>query len=350
MNRTDAEAAILRTTSGERRLLAAVVVRPTFRIEPGRLAPAPEFRWPVGPAPLQTPVGEFPGDQPFLNGGVDVLVMGTARAEPPRERVDVSVRIGPSFERHMAVFGDRRWVREDGALIPSRPEPFQEMPLTYDRAYGGSARTEHGSLAWAPNPHGRGFYLSEEEAEGQPLPNLEDPNELIRTFEDRPRVVGSAPYPSDGSLAKLNAVDFQCDPDDPARSQLREVKPTLFNVAHPDWIIPAAESPRPGDRVVIQGMDPNGAFDFSLPDQRYFVHVQLERRSFLFPLHLDQIGVLLDHRRVFLSYRVAFRYRLVKFERRRATLHAGPVPDAVPEDSLMDLDAMDAPLRPGGVC
>jgi hypothetical protein len=64
-----------------------------------------------------------------------------------------------------------------------------------------------------------------------------------------------------------------------------------------------------------------------MPELAFHARVELESRRYDFPLHLDQIAVVLDERRVVLGYRVVFKYRLVKGERRRTMLRAGAVPE-----------------------
>ena len=91
----------------------------------------------------------------------------------------------PDFHHTIAVFGDRDWIDQDSQLVATDPQPFTSMPLTYENAYGGKVKLEEGDLPCAPNPMGKGYYLTAEQAHGQPLPNLEDPDHLIRVFEVR---------------------------------------------------------------------------------------------------------------------------------------------------------------------
>ena len=84
----------------------------------------------------------------------------------PRERpsaVTVRARLG-TCEKTLLVFGDRYWTAT-GAV---EPMPFERMPLTWDRAYGGEG--------YAPNPVGRG----RAEIDGRRwLPNLELPGSRL---------------------------------------------------------------------------------------------------------------------------------------------------------------------------
>ncbi len=325
-NAVSAGAGFLSTTFGERHMQAAVIARPTFRVEGGQLVPTPELAWPVGAKEGRTPYGPFPGDVPFLSGGIDVFAIGSLwqpGAQPGTE-LTAEIRIGDRFARRIAVFGDRRWVRNNDSLVASIPEPFVSMPLSYDKAFGGKAETEQGPCAWPPNPLGTGFYLTPEQAEQQPLPNLEDPEHPIVSVEDRPEPVATAPYPAEGSLRVMNALEVDLESANPG---MKRVKPLVFNQANPRMILEPAATPRPGELIEVTHASEHGSLRFAMPELEYHVHVHLEHRNYFFPLHLDQIALLLKDQRVMLGYRVVFKYRLVKGERRTVTLRQGPVPE-----------------------
>jgi hypothetical protein len=84
------------------------------------------------------------------------------------------------------VSGDRRWERGDK---PSAPEPFVRMPLAWDRAFGGPR--------FEANPVGIGHAdaLRRARREPVPLPNLEDPERLLRVPAQTPAPACFAPIP-----------------------------------------------------------------------------------------------------------------------------------------------------------
>jgi hypothetical protein len=92
----------------------------------------------------------------------DLAVLGHARSRSPKrpiKRMQVSLRIG-KFTRSVLVTGDRVWQRVLGRLRASEPRPFTELPLTYARAYGGTARhRENVEAGYFANPHGRGYVI-----------------------------------------------------------------------------------------------------------------------------------------------------------------------------------------------
>jgi len=329
-NQTRWGTGLVNTVVSEEDLLAAIVCKPLFRLQGDVLEPDDSEPWPVGPKPVETPYGELDGEMPFLRGGVDLIYLGSVHApnQKPVPWLDVQLQAGSSFQRTIRVFGDRHWVQNGDDLVPSQATPFSSMALGWDRAFGGEAEVESGMLPWAENPEGRGFYMFDWQATDSPLPNIENPDEPIRHWTDRPSSVGTGPYRLQWSLRQRNGIEI--DEDDP-ESPLRSIRPTLFNNAHPDLIVP--EKIEGGDVIRIGYARKGGDLTFRMPKLEFHAHVQLEHKHFLFPFHLDQIIVFGEDEeepKVLLSYRVCFRYRVVPTERRATTVRAGPAPESLP--------------------
>ncbi len=85
--------------------------------------------------------------------------------------------------KDLAVFGDRTWEM----LGMSKPEPFTEMPLTVDHAFGGEGFDD--------NPRGKGFkQIIVDGKKTHPLPNVEYRADLIASPSERPRPATITPY------------------------------------------------------------------------------------------------------------------------------------------------------------
>jgi hypothetical protein len=116
----------------------------------------------------------------------DIVMLGEACARDGNEvrQLDVMLSVA-NVSKTVRVFGDRVW--DNGRV--SNPEPFETMPLVYERAYGGSVEAD-GEITEADsrNPVGVGFRGDRkgDDINGQPLPNLEEPNNLIRAPGDKP--------------------------------------------------------------------------------------------------------------------------------------------------------------------
>ena len=130
----------------------------------------------------------------------EVLFAGRAMA-PQGEAVPamaVDVAVGPMRKR-IAVFGDRAWRPAAGGVVFTQPQPFVEMPLAPERAFGGPGHPD--------NAAGRGFEAERRVEAGEivMLPNIEDARRPIRLVSDQPPPVRPGPldpaHPSRRALA-----------------------------------------------------------------------------------------------------------------------------------------------------
>jgi hypothetical protein len=110
----------------------------------------------------------------------DVLLNASAHAPGgrPTRRVEVAAHIG-NWSKSFAVVGDRVWEADGVGIGASSPIPFVTMPITYDRAFGGTDNIHEDPgkhAAFMANPSGRGFHsqLVKEWIHGTPLPNTEE--------------------------------------------------------------------------------------------------------------------------------------------------------------------------------
>ena len=115
----------------------------------------------------------------------DVLLNATAYAPEgrPATRVTVGARIG-SWSKSFDVVGDRVWEAGLGGIGASVATPFVQMPIRYDRAFGGTDNksddpADH--VAYLPNPVGRGFHKRLKSAwiDGSPLPNTQESDRAV---------------------------------------------------------------------------------------------------------------------------------------------------------------------------
>ena len=195
----------------------------------------------------------------------DIIVLGHAFS-PDRKSVhqlDISLALGP-VNKAIRVFGDRHW--QDGRITP--PQPFQTMAMIYEKAYGG-AHIVDGKIITveARNPVGCGYSgkYTVEEMNGVPLPNLEDPNDLINDLTDRPvpACFGvSAPH-------WLPRSTYAGTYDEEWQTQRAPYLPPdfdkrFFSMAHPDLVYPGFL--KGGEPVEITNMHPAGTLNFNIPD------------------------------------------------------------------------------------
>jgi hypothetical protein len=174
-----------------------VIVKGTFDIAGGRMAPAAEqepLRWAdeYWGQPGESSVRYECDAVPFKTG-TDVVMAGHAYAGKGRTaHVDVSLQVG-ALRKTARVFGDRKWTKgRIGKARISDPEPFERLPLIYELAFGGQDLTGQEPQREARNPVGRGFIgqRGRRAVDGLPLPNIENPAQLIDQPGDHPEPVG----------------------------------------------------------------------------------------------------------------------------------------------------------------
>ena len=141
--------------SDETELGCALLLKATYEIRDGGLEPANDGQWPIHLKPLETPYGTFPGEVANRKPKTDVIVLGGAKAPNGEDvrQMTVSVSVG-AFRHSLAIFGDRLWERSAAGLRPTEPRPFREVPIVWEKAFGGKASTPVFDMPNTDNPVG----------------------------------------------------------------------------------------------------------------------------------------------------------------------------------------------------
>jgi hypothetical protein len=256
--------------------------------------------------------------------GTDLVVQGSAfSTQAPVEHMEVTISLGRDHTlRRLRVIGDRR-VEFHGAARTSRftqPERFSELPLTYDRAYGGKDHlAEHvqpdeamdwfqryskvprallSSYLYARNPAGRGYLVYDDRAaiEALMLPNVEDPDDLLspeRLCVGHPDAWPRAPLPAgldwyeQSWFPRVAHAGF-CRPYRGTPNDFHEVRTGTLDASHVATTIDRYSLPRPDvgffhgasprlqlptlqgeETFVVTGMHPRAArVEMPLPRER----------------------------------------------------------------------------------
>ena len=202
----------------------------------------------------------------------DVLVVGHAHATAGRgaTQIDVGLRIG-TLQKVLRVFGDRRWVGGE----PSAPASFVSMPLVYERAFGGvDRRSASPEKDWDwRNPVGCGYATVSSHLRDEPVPNVEAPDRLIRSWNDRPAPAGFGPIASHWQPRAALAGTYDTDWEQSRQPLLPDdCDDRFFQCAPADQ--QTAHFLSGGEPVTLINLSPLGRLDFALPRMT----VELETR------------------------------------------------------------------------
>ncbi|MFO0984069.1 MAG: DUF2169 domain-containing protein [Planctomycetota bacterium] len=171
-----------------------LVVKGTFELRPGEPARLADVQlMPTGDEYVDEDlegVLRYPNDFGLFKPGADVLLVGHCHA--PRGRPTnvcrATFQVG-RFAKSLGVIGDRVRRRELWRSSSSEPKPFTSMELSYRNAFGG--------FGCATNPLGKG--CSDETGENgeryRRLPNIEDPDRLIKDWDAKHLPSGFGPIP-----------------------------------------------------------------------------------------------------------------------------------------------------------
>jgi hypothetical protein len=246
-----------------------VAVKGTFDITPAgdtRLADEqldplmlPEYNGEPGVSSLR-----YDADVVAPKPTTDVIINGTAYA--PRGRPSKTFLVSARVDRVrkvIRVVGDRRWRRGPFGLTASATRPVTEVPIVYERAYGGYDTTDPDPKRQRVdprNPVGCGVVARSRRRLGQPLPNLEYPKGKLHK----------------AGPAGFGAIDCYWSP----RRELagtydeawaRDRRPLLPRDWDPQSLLcaPADQRPRAhlrgGERVELTNLTRDGSLRFTLP-------------------------------------------------------------------------------------
>jgi hypothetical protein len=210
----------------------------------------------------------YEADLLALKTCTDILLNGKAWMAGGRLSGSVDVELGVgTIKKRLRVFGDRVWKQGITGAARSDPEPFESMPITYERAYGGWDRSGSDPAQHrmeSRNPVGTGFSVRFDNCIGKKLPNIEYPDQLIGAWKDRPEPAG------------FNAVDSAWSPrrelagtyDDHWRQTrfplwAEDFDPRYGNCAPRDQQAPGFL--RGGEPVKLVNLSPHGTLSFTLP-------------------------------------------------------------------------------------
>ncbi|WP_141620704.1 DUF2169 domain-containing protein [Myxococcus sp. AB036A] len=198
----------------------------------------------------------------------DVVLLGHAHA-PARGTTEtlVALQVGP-LKKAVRVVGERTWFRSLGHVAMTKPQPFERIPLTWERAFGGWDKSHEDAKkhAFEPrNPVGIGFRASPRHfQEGLRLPNLEAPEQPLREFGQAVPPTGFGfTSPEWQPRAALGGTHDEAWRKTRKPRWPRDFDRRFFNAAPSGQVAPGYL--RGDEAVVIANASPRGRLAFQLP-------------------------------------------------------------------------------------
>lgn len=285
-----------------------VAVKATYHIQPDgalilaeeQLPPllAPEYHGEPGASSLR-----YDADLISPKPATDIVLVGSAHAPGGRPSTEfwVALRIGRQ-SKQLRVVGDRFWRQGIFGLTATSPRPVAQVPLVYERAYGGFDQSDPDPTRQrmdARNPVGCGLVVEE----GRPLPNFE---------------------PADGNLEKAGPAGF--GPLDSFWSPRRELGGTYderwqagrYPLLPSDWdprtlqcapLDQQVNRPLRGEVIELTNLTPSGYLRFSLPALSLRLRTRLDGHTHEHRGELATVVLEPDVPRVSLVYQSTLKVR-----------------------------------------
>jgi hypothetical protein len=236
----------------------------------------------------------YASDVALAKPNVDVVVNGCAYAPPNRmvTSLEVSIRLG-SLHKSVRIRSDR---------------PFASMPVTYERAYGGTRLGDAaaGVSCCTENPVGIGFKGARS---ADPLVTNRDPivEHAVHAGQNASGPAGFGPIARGWQPRAAYAGTFDAE----WRERRWPLLPTDYDarfeqIAPADQQMPALEG---GERVELEHLTPDGRWAFRLPVINAPAFLLYRDRAVGLRLRTDTVLIEPDLRRVRMTCRVALRAR-----------------------------------------
>jgi hypothetical protein len=242
-------------------------------------------------------------DMHIGKSGTDVLLVGSAWApnKRPIARMQVGMKVAER-QKLILVTGDRVW--QDG--VPSSPQPFESIPLVWERAFGGVHRQGEKVLAEERNPVGCGFSggRSGGDMQGLRVPNLEDPAAPLQQIGQASPPACLAPIAPSWLPRRAFAGTYD-DRWQRTRAPYLpdDFDPRFFQCAAPEFAFDRYL--QAGEHVQIVGALPDGPIAFTVPESHLSIAVTIEGTMHRPPANLETLSIEPDENRACFIWRAA---------------------------------------------
>jgi hypothetical protein len=269
-------------------------------------------------------------------------VVAIARAYGPAAKPVTEMAVAIEIDGHaklLRVIGDRRCIFRAGyPPIFTEPMEFTEMELRYERAYGGTDTRANPAMpfSYPRNPLGMGMVLknTRESIDGLPLPNLEDPADLLipeRVVLGELEMWNQQPLPQGFGWFQrtwyprcsfVGSVPGFVDPDEVMREEMlglvpkgqlalaRQFKLPSFDVRFNNGASLGLTFPylTGAERVRLTNLTPDGQLEFYLPDDAPQIMMDIGLGENEVPPVLQTLSIRPDEMQIDLVWRGSHEY------------------------------------------
>lgn len=284
----------------------------------------------------------------------DVVVIGKAYAPnaSPTKQMEVSVRVGTKV-KSLIVRGDRHCRFRPGMdPVFSDPNPFLEMEIRYERAYGGRDEKSIPEIPfhYPRNSLGKGVVLKNTEATVNhlALPNVEDAQDQLtpeRLVLGEPRRWVQQPMPQGFGWRQrtwyprciwLGSYPAFVDPGVVTPEERLGILPKNHIALARQFKLPTNEAVfnngaslgmsfpdlQGDERIVLRGLTPDGQMSFSLPGDFPEIVLDIGRGPLQLSPRLHTVSIRPDERAVDLIWRGSQEYEGYDWWPQSTRLHA----------------------------
>ncbi|ETF01401.1 hypothetical protein W822_17715 [Advenella kashmirensis W13003] len=260
----------------------------------------------------------------------EFLVSGKAYTAHQQDKTRCAVRVQvDKLEKSLLVSGERYWL--DGTM--TAPQTFDEMPVSWNHAYGGAD--------FAENPGGKG--RDREWINGswvRRLPNVEVPTSTMQRPDQAilPASFGPVLLTRPRRYSQVGTFSQEWMQTD-MNAFFHDMDPRLFNAAEPDQRWPERDSLPLGSSFRIWNMHPEQhCWSGTLPDWKARCFVLQQIASAREPEH--EVFLEVDLRPTTVWFLPNIRHAILMYH------GALPVAQSYAEDALAILPAMELPDQP----
>jgi hypothetical protein len=344
---SDAVYAVLLGNDDKARPIFSVVTKRTYDIQHGKRLVRAEKTAPLIQADQYYDDGDpewatvkYETDLATFKVATDVVVIGKAFSPggKPVAQLDVGVDVN-GRRKMLKVFGDRQCLyRPNSAPAFTDPVPFTEMPVQYERAYGGKdiKSIPKEPFYYPRNYLGLGVVMKnlKESVEGLCLPNIEDPGDLLtpdRVVLGEPERWNDQPLP-DGlgwfqrtwypRCSFVGAIPSYVDVDTPIREEKlgmvpkgqvalsRQFKLPSFDVRFNTGASRGMAMPYLSGQETfrLSNLTPSGSLAFQLPEEKPGIMLDVGLGEKVLDPVLHTVCVRLEEMQVDLVWRGAHLY------------------------------------------